>query len=88
MSRTGHSRYRRNRNRIQRTSDTCHLCGEWINPELTYPHPMSFSADHVDPVGNGGSNNGELKAAHLRCNLRRGKRAGLPGADTRHARRW
>ncbi|WP_088945733.1 HNH endonuclease [Rhodococcus sp. 1168] len=90
MSRTGHRGYRRNRARALRNSDVCHLCGGWIDPDLKYPDPMSASADHVQPVSRGGSNTGELRAAHLRCNIRRGNRNGLPGSETpvRHGRAW
>ncbi|RVW04882.1 HNH endonuclease [Rhodococcus spongiicola] len=83
MSLTGHRTYRRNRDRILRTSDVCALCGQWIDPDLSYPDPMSASADHVTPVSKGGSNTGPLQATHLRCNLRRGNRDRLPDAGYR-----
>lgn len=87
-NRTTHRAYRRKRDQLRRTSDTCHLCGGWIDPDLRSPHPLSFTADHVIPVSKGGSNLGELRAAHRRCNSRRGNRDGLPAAGERHGRRW
>ncbi|OZD23830.1 hypothetical protein CH253_08180 [Rhodococcus sp. 06-156-3C] len=75
MGRTGHRTYRKRRARLKRQSDVCWLCGEWIDPSLTYPDPMSFSADHVTPVSKGGHNLGPLKAAHYGCNSSRGNRS-------------
>ena len=68
MSRTGHWRYRKNRAHLRKREDTCHICGGWIDPELKFPHPMSWSADHVVPIKDRGHNNGELRAAHLTHN--------------------
>ncbi|MBP2211096.1 hypothetical protein JOJ87_001440 [Rhodococcus ruber] len=76
MSRTGDSTYRRKRARILRGAVECWICGETIDPSLPYPHPMSGSADHVQPVSLGGDNLGELRPSHLRCNLRRSNDVG------------
>ena len=78
-NRTSHRRYRKRAAALKARTDTCHLCGQWIDPELKSPHPMSFSADHVVPVSKGGSNFGELATAHRICNTRRGNRDHLPG---------
>lgn len=83
MSRTKDRTYLRNRKRIL-DQDICWLCGQWIDHDLKSPHPMSWSADHVTPVGRGGSNHGELRPAHRSCNTRRGKNNPPP----RHARQW
>lgn len=72
MGRTSHRAYRRNRARTLRREDACHLCGEWIDPSRRWPDPWSGSADHVQPTSLGGDNLGELRAAHLGCNSRRG----------------
>lgn len=85
MSRTGHARYRRNRKRIL-DQDVCWICGQWINPELKAPHPGSWTADHVEPIYQGGSNNGLLKPAHRRCNIRRGNMK--QPQPVQHGRRW
>lgn len=74
MGRTGHRTYRAKRAKLQRDNDTCWLCGGPIHPDHKYPHPLSFSADHVTPVSKGGHNLGELKPAHLKCNQGRGNR--------------
>ena len=84
MSRTGHARYRRNRARIL-NEDVCWLCGQWIDPELKAPHPQSWTADHVVPIYKGGSNNGELRPAHRRCNIGRNKKQ---QPVTQHGRNW
>lgn len=87
MSRTNDSRYRRNRARILRGDPVCHLCGEPIDRTLTWPHPQSASADHLDPVSRGGDNQGELAPAHLGCNSRRGNDTGQGRTRRRSDRR-
>lgn len=65
--------YRRARARLKRNGPhICWLCGHEINTELDYRHPLSFTADHVDPLSTGGHVLGELKPAHRSCNSRRG----------------
>lgn len=49
----------------------CWICGKPFDFSLHWKHPMSFTADHVDPVANGGSMTGELRPAHRSCNSRR-----------------
>lgn len=79
MSRTGHHRYRVRRQKLKSSTRNhlCHLCGDPIDLSLPYPHPGSWSADHLIPVSLGGSNDGELRSAHLFCNQSRGNRKGL-----------
>lgn len=58
--------------RMARRDDLpCWLCGNAIDFELDYKHPMSFTADHVEAVAAGGSMTGPLKPAHRACNSRR-----------------
>jgi 5-methylcytosine-specific restriction endonuclease McrA len=85
MSRTGHAVYRRHRAHLKRREDTCWVCGGYISPDLTFPHPMSWSADHVVPIKAGGHNNGQLRAAHLIHNQQRNPKT-KPVA--RHSRTW
>ncbi|WP_199184037.1 HNH endonuclease [Cryobacterium sp. Y57] len=59
----------------RKTGAPCHLCGKPFDYELDWKHPMAFTADHIDAVGNGGSMTGALKPAHRSCNSRRGKKA-------------
>lgn len=84
MSRTRDRTYKANRERVLANSDTCWLCGGYIDPSLKFPDPLSKSADHVIPISQGGHNHGELRPAHLGCNKSRGRK--LP--PTTHARRW
>ena len=75
MSRTSDRSYRRARARVLAPARIwCALCGEEIDKTLAAPHPMSPTADHVDPVAAGGSNTGPLVPAHLGCNSSRGAR--------------
>lgn len=87
MSRTSDRTYLRNREHVRRTQDTCHLCGQWIDPDLTYPDPYSFSADHIVPLARGGPNRGALTATHLVCNKRRGAKP-LHHVQPNHGRQW
>jgi hypothetical protein len=70
----------------RRNNSPCHLCGKPFDFELPYAHAMAFTADHLDPVGNGGSMTGALAPAHCRrsCNSRRGKKP-LAAMTTRQA---
>lgn len=52
----------------------CTICGHKIDYDLAWPHPMSFSADHVQPISKGGRLYGDLTPVHMACNSRRGNR--------------
>jgi hypothetical protein len=66
-------KYRNTAKRLKRANTTCWLCGGAIDPALPYTHPLSWTADHVHPIGAGGDVHGELKPAHRSCNSSRGK---------------
>lgn len=87
MSRTGHRAYRRKRAKLLRTTDICHWCGRWLDPELKFPHPYSATADHVVPIKDGGSNLGALVASCLSCNVARNRKQPRQ-QPTRHGRDW
>lgn len=54
---------------------TCGLCGEPVDADLPYPHPMSKSLDHVLPLSRGGAHSeANVQLAHLSCNIRKGAR--------------
>lgn len=67
---------RRAKQHIRRTQHICWICGNEVNNTLTFPDPQSGSVDHVEPVDlhpeliNDITN---LKLAHLRCNIQRGR---------------
>lgn len=88
MSRTDDAIYRRNREALRAKRLPCWLCGKPIRYDLKPPEPLSFSADHVDPVGLGGSNHGELRAAHLGCNKKRGKKRPEATGILKTSRPW
>lgn len=48
----------------------CHLCQKEIDVRLRYPHPGSYTVDHVVPVNRGGAllDAANLRPAHLGCN--------------------
>lgn len=65
---------RRLRAQVKATESVCWLCGQPIDPDLRAPHPWSFTIDHVRPVALGGPElaRSNVRAAHRRCNTRRG----------------
>lgn len=83
MSRTSDRTYLKNRKRIL-DQDVCWLCGQWIDQTLKSPHPMSWSADHVQPYARTKNNAGELRPAHRLCNQKRRTKAPAP----KHGRQW
>jgi hypothetical protein len=69
----GNARYKRDNARLKATlPPVCRWCGEAIDRALVYPNPMSWSADHVVPMAQGGDLYGERVPMHLRCNDARG----------------
>lgn len=54
----------------------CHICGNPIDPGLSWPHPGSAVVDHIVPLSKGGSNDfRNLAAAHAKCNNSKASRA-------------
>lgn len=50
----------------------CALCQQPIDLELRYPHPLSFTVDHITPTSHGGSDDfDQLRPVHNRCNRAR-----------------
>lgn len=69
----GHRAYRAKARRLKRSGSLiCWLCNDPIDPDLPREDPMSWTADHVIPLAQGGSLTGELRPAHNRCNAARG----------------
>jgi 5-methylcytosine-specific restriction endonuclease McrA len=63
----------------ERDQGICWLCETSIDVDLSWPHPMSQSLDHVVPLAKGGDHSrANVALAHLVCNLRKG--AKLPSA--------
>jgi 5-methylcytosine-specific restriction endonuclease McrA len=53
----------------------CGLCGYPISRDAAWPHPDSLSIDHIIPLARGGHDvKSNVRAAHLRCNLRKNDR--------------
>lgn len=51
----------------------CWICKEDIDCNISPPHRLAGSGDHVIPIVNGGSDDdSNLRAAHISCNARRG----------------
>jgi hypothetical protein len=61
----------------ERDNWTCHICDLRINKATSnvWPRPTSPTIDHVIPLAKGGEHSyANCKAAHLRCNTRKGTR--------------
>lgn len=61
------------RHRTGRDNLPCAWCGEAIDIGLPPNHARAFTADHVEPLANGGALLGELQPMHRDCNARKGK---------------
>ena len=62
VNRTNDPEYRRRRERLMaQPNPVCWLCNKPIDKMLKHPDPMSFTADHVEPVATGGHNHGQLR---------------------------
>jgi len=62
----------------------CLAPSRWIDPALSFPHPWSWSADHVEPVELAPELEyvyENLRPAHLRCNQRRKPSKRGPSVD-------
>lgn len=61
--------------KAKRHSIPCHLCRKPFDWDLPYYDGMAFTADHLDPLDNGGAILGTLLPAHRSCNSKKGNGA-------------
>lgn len=48
----------------------CQICRKKVDHELAWPHPMSWSLDHIVPISKGGEHSyANTQLAHLTCNI-------------------
>jgi len=53
----------------------CGLCSEPVDPDITWPDPLSPSLDHVLPLSLGGAHSrANTQCSHLGCNVAKGNR--------------
>jgi hypothetical protein len=68
-------RAKHHRNKDGTTGAGCWLCGQPIDYRLKYPHPRSWSLDHVQSIKDNPTlilNTTNFRSAHLDCNNQRG----------------
>ena len=57
---------------FERDNWACGICLTQVDPNLSYPDPMSVSLDHVLAIARGGSHTfTNVRCSHLACNVRR-----------------
>ena len=60
---------------FERDEWICGICEERVDNALVFPHPMSKSLDHIEPISRGGDHSrANTQLAHLGCNIRKGAR--------------
>ena len=75
--RTGR-RWNRRRENLKAQRKPCWLCSSPIDYSLAWPHPYSFTVDHVAPLSTHphlAEDPSNLASAHLHCNAQRGAKA-------------
>lgn len=85
------SAYERVRADVISKATHCCICGEPLDKTLRYPHPMSPSLEHKDPLSQGFPlipSRDRLGAAHLKCNKDRGDGTNRPFGKPKTSRRW
>lgn len=65
-----HAEFQRNKKKIIAKENVCAICGQPVDKELKYPHPLSATVDHIVPVARGGHPSAmeNLQLAHWTCN--------------------
>lgn len=59
----------------------CCFCGQWIDRDLKYPHPQSWSANHIVPVSKAPElayDRDNIAPSHFVCNSRAQDRTPKP----------
>jgi 5-methylcytosine-specific restriction endonuclease McrA len=93
LGRTG-SKYLSARAQVLANNQICWLCGELIDLDLEWPHPMYGTADHIIEVKNLARDDPRLwdpknlKPAHLSCNSRRSRTGTIKVAEHPTSRNW
>jgi 5-methylcytosine-specific restriction endonuclease McrA len=93
LGRTGH-RWRVMVAIVKSEESVCWICGQQIHLSLPARHPMSYTVDHVIPLHIAPDlalQRGNLRAAHLRCNVIRSNKTRTKGVDSttpKTSRKW
>jgi rubrerythrin len=58
---------------FERDSWICGVCGDPVDQDLSYPHQLSASLDHIVPLAAGGHHTyANTQLSHLTCNIKKG----------------
>jgi 5-methylcytosine-specific restriction endonuclease McrA len=93
LGRTG-TKYLTARKQVLDHNQICWLCGELIDMELKWPHPMYGTVDHIIPVKDLARDDPRLwdpknlKPAHLSCNARRARQGARTAVEHPTSRNW
>lgn len=62
--------FEKNRQIILKTQNVCGICGQRVDFDYKFPHPLSPTVDHIIPVSKGGDPSAleNLQLAHRYCN--------------------
>ena len=72
--------FERNKKKIMISQNICGICGQIVDKNLKYPHPLSPCIDHIIPIDRGGhpSDIDNLQLAHWKCNREKANKLIFP----------
>ena len=74
--------FEKNKQIILKTQTVCGICGQPVDFDFKFPHPLSPTVDHIVPVSKGGHPSAleNLQLAHRGCNREKSNKLFLVGS--------